>query len=54
MLSALASYPAIFSPLGHTTMAAEAPDPHSGDLGSLEEARNGQNSVHAVGHSERF
>ena len=34
-------------------MAAEAPDHHNGDLGSLEEDRNGLTGVHAVGQRER-
>ena len=54
MLSALASYPAIFSHIGHIAMAAEAPDLSKGDLGHLEEARNGQIGVHTVVHRERY
>ena len=53
MLSVLVRYPAIFSHIGCKTMVAEAPDHHSGDLGSLEEVRNGLIGVHAVGHRER-
>ena len=40
MLSILARYPVIFSHVEHTTMVAEAPDHHMGDLGRLEEVRN--------------
>ena len=53
MLSALASYPAIFSHLRHTVMAVKAPDYHSGVLGSLGETRYGHTGVHSVGHRER-
>ena len=54
MLSALARYPVIFSHIEHMTMAAEAPDLHMGDLGRLEEVRNGQTGVHTIGHRERL
>ena len=50
----LARFSVIFSHIGHVTMAAEAPDHHSGDLGSLEEARKGQTDTHPVGHRERY
>ena len=50
ILHVLARYLVIFSHVGLVTMAAEAPDHHSGGLGSLEEARNGQTGTHAVGH----
>ena len=52
MLSALASYPAIFSHLGPSAMAAEAPDHHKGDLGRLEEVRNALIGADTVGHRE--
>ena len=48
MLSVLARYPAIFSHVGHITMAAEALDGHSGDLGRLGEARNGLTGGHTT------
>ena len=52
MLSALASYPAIFSHLGPSDMAAEAPDHHKDDLGRLEEVRNALIGADTVGHRE--
>ena len=52
MLSALARYPVIFSHMGHTAMAAEAPDLHMGDLGRLEEVRNGLLGADTVGYRE--
>ena len=53
MLSALARYPVIFSHIGHMAMAAEAPDLHMGDLGRLEEVRNGLVGADTVGCRER-
>ena len=50
----LARCSVIFSHLGHVTMAAEAPDHHSGHLGSLEEARKGQTDTHPVNHREMY
>ena len=50
MLSALARYPVIFSHIGHTAMAAEAPHLHMGDLGRLEEVRNGRFGADTVGY----
>ena len=49
-MSVLTRYPVIFSSLGPTAMVAEAPDHHMGDLGRLEEARNGLTDAHTVGH----
>ena len=40
----------IFSHVGHIFMAAEAPNHHGGDLGTLEDALTG---VHTVGHRQR-
>ena len=54
LLHVLAWCAVILSHLEHTAMAAEAPDHHSGDLGSLEEARKGQNGTHPVGHRKRY
>ena len=50
LLHVLARYLVIFSHVGLAAMAAEAPDHHSGDLGSLEEAKSGLTGVHTVGH----
>ena len=44
----------IFSPIGLLTMAAEAPDPPMGDLGRVEEAKNGLNGGHTTGAREKF
>ena len=33
-------------------MAAEAPDPHRGGLGRLEEVRNGLYDADTIGHKE--
>ena len=49
----LVRYIAIFSPLEHIAMVAEAPDHHMGGLGRVEEVRNGLNGAHLVGHKER-
>ena len=35
-------------------MAAEAPDPPMGDLGRVEEAKNGLNGGHTTGAREKF
>ena len=53
ILLVLARYPGIFSLVGHTTMVAEAPYHHIGDLGRLEEARNVLTDVHTLGHKEK-
>jgi len=37
-----------------STMVAEAPDHHIGDLGRMEEVRNGLNGIHLVGHREEL
>ena len=50
MLSVLAGYPSIFSLVGHTAMAAEAPEGHSGGLGRVEEVRNGLTGGHVEAH----
>ena len=52
LLNVLASFPVIFSHIGHKTMAAEAPDQHKGDLGRLEDGRNGLIGAETVGHRE--
>ena len=52
MLSVLARYPVIFSSIGPIAMVAEAPDHHMGDLGRLEEVRNGLIGADNVGHRE--
>ena len=54
LLNTMARYPVIFSHIGHKAMAAEAPDHHMGDLGRLEEVRNGLNGADTVGHKERL
>ena len=54
ILHVLARYPVIFSLVGHITMVAEAPDHHIGDLGRMEEVRNGLNGIHLVGHREEL
>ena len=53
ILEALARYPAIFSLLGHTAMAAEAPDGHMGDPGRVGEVRNGLTGGHVGDHREK-
>ena len=52
MLSVLARYPGIFSHIGHIAMAADAPDLHKGDLGRLEEVRNGLIGADTVGYTK--
>ena len=52
MLNVLARYPVIFSHMGPTTMAAEAPDGHSGGLGRMEEVRDGLTGGHPGGYRE--
>ena len=54
LLDALTRYLVIFSPIGLLTMAAEAPDPPMGDLGRVEEAKNGLNGGHTTGAREKF
>ena len=49
LLDTLAKCIVIFSFVGQQTMAAEGPDHYNGDLGNLEEARNGQSCVHPFG-----
>ena len=50
LLNALARYPVIFSLISYFAKAAEAPDQHKGDLGRLEEARNGLIGANTFGH----
>ena len=50
----LVRYIAIFSPLEHIAMVAEAPDHHMGGLGRVEEVRNGLNGIHLVGYREEL
>ena len=52
MLSALARYPVFFSHIGYIAMAAEAHDLHMGDLGHLEEDRNGLLGADTFGYRE--
>ena len=52
MLRVLARYPVIFSHTELIAMAAEAPDLHMGDLGRLEEVRNGLLGDDTVGYRE--
>ena len=52
MLRMLARYTAIFSHIGHTAMAADAPDLHKDDLGRLGEVRNVLVGADSVGHRE--
>ena len=52
ILSVLQIYPAIFSHIGHTAMAADAPNLHMGDLGRLEEVRNALIGTDINGHRE--
>ena len=52
MLRVLTRYPVIFSQIGHTAMAAEAPDLHMGELGHLEEVRNGLIGADTIGFRE--
>ena len=50
ILRVLTRHPAIFSHIGHTAMAAEAPDLHQGDLGHLEEVRIALNGADIMSH----
>ena len=50
LLNALVRFSVIFSHVAYCTMAAEAPDHHRGDLGRLEEVRNGLIGVDTFGH----
>ena len=52
LLNGLARYPIIFSHIGHIAMAAYAPDLHKGDLGHLEEVKNGLIGADTVGYTE--
>ena len=52
MMRVLERYSVIFSHIGHNAMAAEAPDLHMGDLGRLEEVRNGLIDADTVGYKE--
>ena len=53
ILNVLARYLVIFSHIGPTTMAAEAPDGHSGDPGRVGEVRNGLTGGHVEGHIKK-
>ena len=53
LLDALARYLVIFSHIGHKTIAAEAPDLPMGDLGRVEEAKNGLTGGNATVARER-
>ena len=53
MLSISTIYPVNFSDVGHTAMAAEAPDLHKGDLGRLEEVRKNLTGADMTGHRLR-
>ena len=53
LLDDLARYIIIFRHVGHTAMAAEALDDHSGGLGRMEEVKNGLIEGHTTGHRGR-